>query len=126
MKLIPIEDPEAPAYRERKYVTEDGYFIVEFAGNLITVTPSLPYISGIASQYSLIEAMMSSRDRMLESISILTIRINQLNKMIEEEKQKSVKSDLYDPSDLSVSPENEKPADTPNAAGSSDNTSPSI
>ena len=43
-------------------------------------------------------------------------------------KELSVKPD-FDPSDLSdksVSPENEKPADTPNAAGSSDNTSPSI
>ena len=35
-------------------------------------------------------------------------------------------SDQSDLSDKSVSPENEKPADTPNAAGSSDNTSQSI
>ena len=44
-------------------------------------------------------------------------------------KELSGKPDQSDPSDLSdksVSPENEKPADTPNAAGSSDNTSPSI
>ena len=137
MELIPIEDLEATVREAKRFITPDKDFVIEEAYGVMTVIPELPYISGIASNLSLLLALIDSKKKMLEGIGILTIRINQLNKMIEEEKQKSVKSDLSDLSDPlataepageagSVSPENEKPADTPNAAGSSDNTSSSI
>ncbi len=132
MKLISIEDPAAAAKGEKRYITPDKNFIIEEYGMMITVTPSLPYMSGIATKPDLLSAMISSRDTMLQNIGILTVRINQLSKMIQEEEQKTFRgtpdpSDKSDSSDKSVSPENEKPADTPNAAGSPENnTSPAI
>ena len=132
MELIPIEDLETVARDVKRFITPDKDFVIEEAYGVMTVIPEIPYISGIASNSSLLLALIVSKKKMLEGIGILTIRINQLNKMIEEEKQKSVKSDSSDPlataepAGEAGSPENEKPADTPNAAGSSDNTSPSI
>ena len=139
MKLIQIKDPEAAAKHETRYLTEGGYFSVQTNNDMfITVIPFLPMTSGIATETSLLKAMLRSQALMREEIRILLIRISQLNKMIEEEKSNpttfpvplatakpegeagSVKSVP------SVPPENEKPADTPNAAGSSNNTSPAI
>jgi len=111
---------------------------VEANKTTFIITPNhIKIVPGIGVGRTLISALQKSRQELLEAVSVLKTRIQQLNKMIEEEKQKSVKSDPLataelageagsDPSDKSVSPENEKPADTPNAAGSSDNTSPSI
>lgn len=137
MELIPIEDPEAAARKEKLYATEDHNFHIRVSGQFFTIIPNMPYISGIVSSDNLIQALSESKDKLLEGIGILTLRINQLSKMIQEEEQKTFRgtpdlsdpsdpSDLSDPSDKSVPPENEKPADTPNAAGSSNNTSRAI
>jgi len=104
-----------PAPEPTKYlVSDDGNFELQITHDVeankttFIITPKhIRILPGIGVGKTLISALQKSRQELLEAVSILQTRIQQLDKMIEEE--------------------TEKPANTPNAAGSSENnTSPAI
>lgn len=122
-----------PTPEPTKYlVSEDDNFElkithdVEADKTFFIITPKhIRILPGIGVGKTLISALQNSRQEMLEALSTLQSRIRQLDQMIEEEMSKMSES-LEMAEKSTESTENEKPADTPNAAGSSNNTSPSI
>ena len=102
-----------PAPEPTKYlVSEDDNFELKITHDdkanktFFIITPKhIKIVPGIGVGKTLISALQNSRQELLEAVSVLRDRIRQLDKMIEEE--------------------TEKPADTPNAAGSPENNTSS-